>query len=48
MGSFYLGGPVLFLVNTSNLLRNLLRTAISCLVPRISGIYIKLEILQRI
>ena len=48
MGGLYLGRPVPSLVNASNLSRNLLRTAISCLVSRISGIYIELEILQRI
>ena len=48
VGGFYLGRTVSFLVNIPDLLRNLLKTAISCFVLRISGIYIKLEILQRI
>jgi len=45
VGGFYLVGPVSFLVNAPNLSRNLLRTAMPCLVPRISGIYIELKIL---
>ena len=45
VGDFYLGRTVLFLVNTSDLSRNLLKVAISCFVLRISDIYIKLEIL---
>ena len=45
---FYLDKSVLFLVNVPILLRNLLRMAISCFVPRISSIYIKLETLWRI
>ena len=48
MGGFYLGRPVPFLVNASVLSRNLLRTAMPCFVPRISGIYMELETLQRI
>jgi len=45
VGGFYLGRTVLFLVNAHDLLRNLLKVAISCFVLRISGMYIKLEIL---
>ena len=48
MDGFYLDRPVSFLVNISVLLRNLLRGAMPCFVLRISGIYIELEILQRI
>ena len=42
---FYLSKFVLFLVNVLNFSRNLLRAAISYFVPRISGMYIKLETL---
>ena len=35
-------------MNAPVLLRNLLRAAIPCFVPRISGIYIELEILWRV
>jgi len=48
VGSFYLGKPVLFLINVSDLLRNLPRVAILCFVLRISGMYMKLETLWRI
>ena len=48
MGGFHLGRPIPFLVNAPNLSRNLLRAAIPCFVPRISGIYMKFETLQRI
>ena len=48
MDGFHLGRPVSFLVNVPVLLRNLLRVAIPCFVPRISGIYIELEILWRV
>ena len=41
-------GPVPFLVNAPVLLRNLLRAAMPCFVPRISGIYMELETLWRI
>ena len=46
VGGFHLGGPVLFLVNAPDLSRNLLRAAMPCFVPRISGMY--METLQRI
>ena len=36
---------VLFLVNIPDLLRNLLRIAMSYFVPRISSIYVELETL---
>ena len=45
MGGFHLGRPVLLLVNAPDLSRNLLRAAMSCFVPMISGIYIKFETL---
>jgi len=45
---FYLGKPVLFLINVFDLSRNLPRVAIPYFVPRISDIYIKLKTLQRI
>ena len=48
VGGFYLGGPVPFLVNIPDLSRDLLRIAISCFVPRISGIYMEVETLQKI
>ena len=48
MGGFHLGRLVPFLVNAPVLLRNLLRGAMPCFVLRISGIYTKLETLQRI
>ena len=48
MSGFHLGRPVPFLVNVSHLLRNLLRAAMLCFVPRIAGIYIELETLWRI
>ena len=48
MGGFHLGRPVSFLVNAPNLSRNLFRTAMPYFVPRISGIYMELETLQRI
>ena len=48
MGGFHLCRPVPFLVNVLVLLRNLLRAAMSCFVPRISGIYMELETLWRI
>ena len=41
VGGFHLGRPVPFLVNAPDLSRNLLRTTMSCFVPR-------LETLQRI
>jgi len=44
VGNFYLGRPVPFLVNIPVLLRNLLRIAMPCFVPRISSIYMELEI----
>ena len=48
VGSFHLSRPVPFLANTYDLSRDLLRVAISCFVPKISGIYIEVEILQKI
>ena len=48
MGGFHLNRPVPLLVNISDLLRNLLRAAIFCFVPRISGMYMEFEILWRI
>jgi len=48
VGSFHLGRPVPFLVNAPVLSRNLLRAAMPCFVPRISGIYMELETLWRI
>ena len=45
VGGFHLGGPIPFLVNVPDLSRNLLRVAIPCFVPRISGIYMELETL---
>ena len=48
VGDFHLDRSVPFLVNTSILSRNLLRTAMLCFVLRISSIYIELETLQRI
>jgi len=48
VGSFHLSRPVPFLVNTYDLSRDLLRVAISYFVPKISGIYIEVEILQKI
>ena len=48
MDGFHLGKLVPLLVNAPDLSRNLLRTAIPCFVPRISGIYMEFEILQRI
>ena len=45
VNGFHLGKLVLFLINGPNLLRNLLRIAMSCFVPRISGIYMELKIL---
>jgi len=48
MGGFQLSRLVPLLVNAPDLLRNLLRTAISCFVPRISSIYMEFETLQRI
>ena len=48
MDGFYLGKPVLFLINVFDLSRNLPRIAIPYFVLRISGIYIKLETLQKI
>jgi len=45
VGGFYLGRFVPFLVNASVFLRNMLRVAMPFFVSRISGIYIKLEIL---
>ena len=44
VGNFYLDRPVPFLVNVPVLLRNLLRVAMPCFVPRISSIYMELEI----
>ena len=38
-------GPIPFLVNAPDLSRNLLRVAMSCFIPRISGMYIELETL---
>ena len=43
MGGFHLGRLVPFLVNAPVLSRNLLRAAMPCFVPRISGIYMELE-----
>ena len=48
VNGFHLDRLVPFLVNISDLLRNLLRVAISCFVPRISGIYIELKTLWKI
>ena len=48
MDGFHLGRPVPFLVNAPDLSRNLLRMAMPCFVPRISGIYMELETLRRI
>ena len=48
VSGFHLGRPVPLLVNVSDLLRNLLRVAMSYFVTRISGIYMELEILWRI
>ena len=48
MDGFHLGRPVPFLVNVPDLSRNLLRAAMPCFVPRISGIYMELETLWRI
>ena len=48
MGGFQLGRPVLLLVNVPDLSRNLLRVAMPCFIPRISGIYMEFEILRRI
>ena len=48
VGGFHLDGSVPFLVNAPDLSRNLLRIAMSCFVPRISGMYMELETLQRI
>ena len=42
-GGFYLDRPVIFLVNTPDLSRNLLRAAMPCLVLKIFRIYIKLR-----
>ena len=42
VGGFHLGRPVPFLVNAPVLSRrNLLRAAMPCFVPRISGIYME-------
>jgi len=48
VGGFHLDGPIPFLVNVSDLSRNLLRTAMPCFVLRISSIYMELETLWRI
>ena len=48
VGDFHLGGPVLFMVNAPDLSRNMLKTAMLCLVPRISDIYRELKTLWRI
>ena len=48
MGGFHLSRHVPFLVNAPDLSRNLLRAAMPCFVPRISGMYMELETLWRI
>ena len=48
MGGFHLGRPIPLLVNAPDLSRNLLRAAMPCFVPKISGIYMEFETLQRI
>ena len=45
VGGFHLGRPIPLLVNVLDLLRTLLRAAMPCFVPSISGIYMKLETL---
>ena len=48
VGGFYLGRLVPLLVNVPGLLKNLLRAAMPCFVPRISSIYMEFETLQRV